>query len=97
MKKEDLLNDDFLKQFKASEELNDFLSDLQKRSIEKMLEGELDAPLGYDKNQKSANANSRNGYACLNRASELETNHLHKFLSLNNILRFLHSNLRVIH
>ena len=63
MKKEDLLNDDFLKQFKASEELNDFLSDLQKRGIEKILEGELDAPLGYDKNQKSANANSRNDYA----------------------------------
>lgn len=62
MKKEDLLNDDFLKQFKSSEELNDFLSDLQKRGIEKMLEGELDAHLGYEKNQKSANANSRNGY-----------------------------------
>ena len=63
MKKEDLLNDDFLKQFKSSAELNDFLSDLQKRGIEKMLEGELDAHLGYEKNQKSANANSRNGYS----------------------------------
>ena len=29
MKKEDLLNEDFLKQFKTGEELNDFLSQLQ--------------------------------------------------------------------
>ena len=63
MKKEDLLNDEFLKQFKSSEELNDFLSALQKRGIEKMLEGELDAHLGYEKNQQSANTNSRNGYS----------------------------------
>lgn len=63
MKKEALLNDDFLKQFTSAEELNDFLSALQKRGIEKMLEGELDAHLGYDKNQKSANSNSRNGYS----------------------------------
>ena len=51
MKKEDLLNDDFLKQFKSGEELNDFLKQIQKRGIEKMLEGELDGHLGYDKNK----------------------------------------------
>ena len=62
MKKEDLLNEDFLKQFKTGEELNDFLSQIQKRGIEKILEGELDGHLGYDKNQKSKNSNSRNGY-----------------------------------
>lgn len=61
MKKEDLLSDDFLKQFKSGEELNGFLKDLQKRGIEKMLEGELDAHLGYMKNKHSANTNSRNG------------------------------------
>ncbi len=55
MKKEDLLNDDFLKQFKSGEELNDFLKQIQKRGIEKMLEGELDGHLGYDKNKKSDN------------------------------------------
>ena len=37
MKKEDLLNEDFLKQFKTGEELNDFLGQLQKRGIEKIL------------------------------------------------------------
>jgi transposase-like protein len=62
MKKEDLLNDDFLKQFKSGEELNDFLKQIQKRGIEKMLEGELDSHLDYDKHSKSNSTNARNGY-----------------------------------
>lgn len=53
MKREDLLNDDFLKQFKSGEELNDFLKQIQQRGIEKMLEGELDSHLGCTKHQKS--------------------------------------------
>lgn len=63
MEKEDLLNDDFLKQFKSGEELNAFLKQIQKRGIEKMLEGELDGHLGYSKSEKSDNTNSRNGYS----------------------------------
>ncbi|MCK5402132.1 MAG: IS256 family transposase [Flavobacteriaceae bacterium] len=63
MKKEDLLNDEFLKQFKNGDELNNFLSQLQKRGIEKILEGELDGHLDYQKHQKSENSNTRNGYA----------------------------------
>lgn len=63
MKKEDLLTDEFLKQFKNGEELNNFLSQLQKRGIEKILEGELDGHLDYEKRQKSKNSNTRNGYA----------------------------------
>ncbi|WP_296622970.1 IS256 family transposase [Marivirga sp.] len=63
MKKEDLLNEEFLKQFKNGDELNDFLQQLQKRAVEKMLEAELDGHLGYDKNQKTASSNSRNGYS----------------------------------
>jgi len=62
MKKEDLLNEDFLQQFKTGDELNDFLSELQKRGIERILEGELDGHLGYDKHQKVVKENSRNGY-----------------------------------
>jgi len=62
MEKEDLLNDDFLKQFKSADELNDFLKQIQKRGIEKMLEGELDGHLGYDKHQKSDSTNARNGF-----------------------------------
>ena len=63
MKKEDLFNDDFLKQFKTGEELNDFLKQIQKRGIEKMLEGEFDGHLGYSKSQKSDNTNFRNGHS----------------------------------
>ncbi|MFA8299289.1 MAG: IS256 family transposase [Hyphomicrobiales bacterium] len=62
MKKEDYFTDEFLKQFKTGEELENFLAKLQKRGIEKMLEGELDAHLGYDKHQKNHSNNSRNGY-----------------------------------
>jgi len=61
MKKEDLLNDDFLKQFKTGDELESFLSELHKRGIEKMLEGEIDAHLDYAKHQRSDNPNARNG------------------------------------
>lgn len=61
MKKEDLFNDDFLKQFKTGEELELFLGELHKRGIEKMLEGELDLHLDYEKHQRSGNPNSRNG------------------------------------
>ncbi|EID73830.1 mutator family transposase [Imtechella halotolerans K1] len=63
MKKEDLLIDEFLKQFKKGAELNDFLKQIQKRGIEKMLEGELDDHVGYDKNQPTTHTNSRNGYS----------------------------------
>ncbi|MDT0651685.1 transposase [Zunongwangia sp. F297] len=62
MKKEDLFSDEFLKQFRNGKGLNGFLKDLQKRGIEKMLEGELDDHHGYDKNRKSDNPNTRNGY-----------------------------------
>ncbi len=48
MKKEDFLQDAFLKQFKTREELTCFLKSIQKRGIEKILEGELDAHLDYN-------------------------------------------------
>ncbi|OJV84601.1 MAG: IS256 family transposase [Bacteroidia bacterium 44-10] len=62
MRPEDFLTDDFLKQFKSREDLNNFLGQLQKRGIEKMLEGELDGHLGYEKHSQSDNSNARNGY-----------------------------------
>lgn len=61
MKKEDLLKEDFLKQFKSGEELESFLGQLHKRGIEKMLEGEIDDHLDYAKHQRSDNPNFRNG------------------------------------
>ncbi|CAM3554251.1 IS256 family transposase [Aequorivita lipolytica] len=63
MKKDDLISDDFLKQFKTHEELTGFLKQIQKRGIEKMLEGELDGHLDYDKHQKSGGGNVRNGHS----------------------------------
>lgn len=63
MEKEQMLSDAFLKQFKTGDQLNSFLAELQKRGIEKMLEGELDAHLGYDKHDKTTAANARNGYS----------------------------------
>lgn len=63
MKQEDLLNGDFLKQFKNSKDFGDFVDNLYKRGIEKMLEGELDEHLGYEKNEQSPSLNARNGYS----------------------------------
>ena len=63
MKKEDLFNSDFLKQFKDEIELSNFLKELHSKALEKMLEGEMDVHLGYDKNSPDGNntGNSRNG------------------------------------
>src|SRR5690606_31832787 len=63
MRKEELFNDEFLKQFKTGDELNGFLKELQKRGIEKMLEGELDAHLDYGRHERSSNPNTRNGHS----------------------------------
>ena len=63
MKNDDLISDDFLKQFKTHEELTGFLKQIQKRGIEKMLEGELDGHLDYGKHQKSGGGNVRNGHS----------------------------------
>jgi transposase-like protein len=62
MDKDKLLSAEFLKQFKTGEELNDFLHQLQKRGVEQLLEGEMDAHLGYDKHQKTDQSNARNGH-----------------------------------
>ncbi|HHV85796.1 MAG TPA: IS256 family transposase, partial [Petrimonas sp.] len=57
MRKEELLNDDFFKQFKSGKEFENFLSQLHKRGIEQMLEGELDHHLGYRKHARSDHSN----------------------------------------
>jgi transposase-like protein len=63
MKKEDLLKSEFLKQFTSGAELLAFTKELQKRGVEQLLEGEMDAHLGYLKNEKSGNPNTRNGHS----------------------------------
>lgn len=63
MNKDELLNSDFLKQFKNSNEFSGFMEQLYKRGVEKMLEGELDNHLGYEKYAPEGKntGNSRNG------------------------------------
>lgn len=62
MKKQELLTDEFLSQFTDGKELNDFLGQIQKRGIERLLEGELDGHLDYGKHERSDNPNARNGH-----------------------------------
>ncbi len=63
MTKEELLSSEFLKQFKDSKDFGNFMDNLYKRGVETMLQGEIEAHLGYSKNQKRSDQNNaRNGY-----------------------------------
>jgi transposase-like protein len=57
------INEDFFKQFKSAEELDNFLHSIFKRGVETMLEAELTEHLGYDKHSCDGinTGNSRNG------------------------------------
>ncbi|ARS38108.1 MULTISPECIES: IS256 family transposase [Pontibacter] len=61
--KDDILNSEFLKQFKDSKDFSSFMEELYVRGTEKMLEGELDHHLGYGKHSPEGrnSGNSRNG------------------------------------
>lgn len=61
--KDDILNSEFLKQFKDSKDFSSFMEELYVRGTEKMLEGELDHHLGYQKHSPEGrnSGNSRNG------------------------------------
>ncbi len=63
MEAEKSLTDQFLKGLKSGEELFSFLSQLQKRGVEQLLEGEMDAHLGYEKHQNRSGENARNGHS----------------------------------
>jgi len=47
---------------KTSEDLQVFMRQIMKEAIETLYEGELEAHLGYKKNEVSSSTNSRNGY-----------------------------------
>ena len=59
----EFLSKDFVSRFKNADDVDGFLRDLHSRLYEQMLEGELDAHLGYEKHSTSGNnsGNSRNG------------------------------------
>jgi putative transposase len=62
-KRESILNDKFLQQFKTGEELESFVNDIYSRGLEQILQGEMDSHLGYSKHDLSGqgSGNSRNG------------------------------------
>jgi len=62
-KENNVLPKEFFKQFKTKEDFKSFFNDLYKRGVEEMLQGELDAWLGYEKHSKEGynSGNSRNG------------------------------------
>ncbi len=54
---------DFAKAFDSKEDFHSYFESLYKQEIEQLLQGELDAHLGYEKHQKEGynSGNSRNG------------------------------------
>lgn len=60
---DEVLSKEFLSQFKTEADVRKFLKQLHAQVLEKMLEGEMDAHLGYEKNSVSGHnsGNSRNG------------------------------------
>ncbi len=59
----EMLSKEFLNQFKTEEDVSQFLKDLHSQVLEQMLQGELDAHLGYEKHFVDGHnsGNSRNG------------------------------------
>jgi transposase-like protein len=57
------MDENFFKQFKSADELDNYLHQVFKTGVEKMLEAELDEHLGYDKHSVEGinSGNSRNG------------------------------------
>lgn len=58
-----LFDKEFLKQFHTQEDVDRFMNELHAHLYEQLLEGEMDAYLGYEKNDKAGDnsGNSRNG------------------------------------
>ena len=56
-----MLSKEFLSQFKTEADVSKFLKQLHSQVLEKMLEGEMDVHLGYEKNSVAGNnsGNSR--------------------------------------
>ena len=59
--KKQFINSGILDGIKTQEELSALLKELHTTALEAMLHGELDAHLGYSKNERSSSKNARNG------------------------------------
>ncbi len=52
---DEVLSKEFLSQFKTEADVSNFLKQLHAQVLEKMLEGKMDAHLGYEKNSVARN------------------------------------------
>ena len=77
---DEVLSKEFLSQFKTEADVSKFLKQLHAQVLKKMLEGEIDAHLGYEKNSVAGNdsGNSRNG----NYPKKIHTEHGEAFISI---------------
>ena len=77
---DEMLSKKFLSQFKTEADVSKFLKQLHAQVLEKMLEGEMDAHLGYEKNSVTGNnsGNSRNG-SC---PKKIQTEHVEAVISI---------------
>ena len=59
----EILNKEFISQFKTEEDVSQFMTDLHSQLLEQLLQAEMDEHLGYEKNRIEGNnsGNSRNG------------------------------------
>ena len=53
--RDDVLSKEFLSRFKTEADVSNFLKQLHAQVLEKMLEGKMDAHLGYEKNSVARN------------------------------------------
>ena len=77
---DEVLSKELLSQFKTEADVSKFLKQLHAQVLEKMLEGEMDAHWGYEKNSVAGNnsGNSRNG----NYPMKIQTEHGESVISI---------------
>ena len=66
---DEVLSKEFLSQFKTEADVSKFLKQLHAQVLEKMLEGEMDAHLGYEKNSVTGNNTGNSRMAAIRRKS----------------------------
>ena len=66
---DEVLSKEFLSQFKTEADVSKFLKQLHAQVLEKMLEGEMDAHLGYEKNSVAGNNSGIHATVAIRRKS----------------------------
>ena len=70
---DEVLSKEFLSRFKTEADVSKFLKQLHAQVLEKMLEGELDAHLGYEKHSVSGNNSGNSRKVAIPRKSRPNT------------------------